>query len=716
MKPFSIFAFLALIAAGLARPAGAAPTLRVEAISSSAAYVTGDDVVVRVQGARGLTLGALHFRLNGKVISPRNLDGDGAAVTTTIEGLRPGLNTLEVSGARGPAARLKLTTHDPRAPLFAKPRLPLLDCATESSGLGKALDSDCSAAARIDYFYRSTKGGFQPLGDPAARPDDLASVEAANGRVPYIVRVESGVIDRGVYRIAVLDDGRQGPWRPSPMWNRRLVIFYGGGCGMHYSQGGDRIDQVLSDLELSKGFAYAISTNLVNQQFCAPLVQAETTLRLKEHVVKSYGPLAWTLGTGASGGSIQQLLIAEMFPGLLDGIQPGMSFPDSQLQPPLDCAVLKRVFDADPARWTEEKRAAVSGATLSTCHDWNDTFAGTLAVRAPTPDPANALDHVVNTVGGALLGDFRPCGVSDAKRLYDPVVNPKGLRCSLYDFNVGQLGSDQKGRARRPFDNVGVEYGLAALQARRISLDDFLALNAAAGGFDTDGVPSTARSVGDPIGIKNAYATGLLNSGGGGLSLVPIVNQRVYVDTAPPGLAASIHDRLEDFVIRSRLVRANGSAANQVIWVSAPVGPVNLKALSLDLATRWLDALVADPAPLSLAKVARLKPRDAVDACWSPQGERIDEPADPEASNRCNVLYPLHSEPRVIAGEPLRNDVFKCRLASPKRSDYGPAMSEAQWRRLNQVFPKGVCDYRSRDPYWVAFKGPLAAVTSRPAL
>jgi hypothetical protein len=152
-----------------------------------------------------------------------------------------------------------------------------------------------------------------------------------------------------------------------------------------------------------------------------------------------------------------------------------------------------------------------------------------------------------------------------------------------------------------------------------------------------------------------------------------------------------------------------------VIWTSAPVGPVNLKALSLDLAMRWLDALTADPAPPSLAKVTRLKPRDAVDACWTPQGERIDEPADPETNNRCNGLYPLHSEPRMVAGEPLGNDVFKCRLAPPKRSDYGPAMSEAQWRRLGQVFLKGVCDYRGDAPNRTAFKGPLAVATPKRA-
>ena len=690
------------------RPA-AAPALALEAVSSPPAYVTGSDVVVRARGAAALKASAIHFDLNGHAVSPRNAESDGDDLFVTIAGLKSGTNRLEARASAGTPARLRLTTYPANGPVFALPRFPLFDCATEGSGLGKAKDPDCSSPSRVDYFYRTTAGAFRPLANPLEHPQDLATATTPKGKFPYIVRVESGVIDRGVYRIAVLDDGAhaQGPWRPGPMWNRRLVIFYGGGCGTHYSQGGDRIDQALSDTELSKGFAYAVSTNLVNQQFCTPLIQAETTMMLKEHVVKAFGPLAWTLGSGASGGSIQQLLIAEMFPGLLDGIQPGMSFPDGQLQPPFDCAALKTAFDADPHRWSEDKRAAVSGATLSTCHDWVETFSGTRVASPKAPDPASKLDTLVSTAGGSLLDDFRPCGLPDAAMLYDPKRNPTGLRCSIYDFQVGQLGRDEKGRARRPFDNVGVEYGLAALRAKRITFDDFLQLNAAAGGFDGDGLPSATRSVGDPIGIRSAYATGLLNSGGGGLARVPIITQRAYVDTAPPGSAASIHDRMEDFAIRARLMRANGSADNQVIWVAAPIGAVNLKALSLDLATRWLDALAADPAPASLQKVVRLKPGDAVDSCWTMQGERIDEPANPGAANRCNGLYPVHSEPRMVAGEPIGNDVFKCRLTAPQRSAYGPEVSDDQWRRMQQIFPSGVCDYRADDPNRQPFKDPL---------
>ena len=52
-------------------------------------------------------------------------------------------------------------------------------------------------------------------------------------------------------------------------------------------------------------------------------------------------------------------------------------------------------------------------------------------------------------------------------QVFDAVTNPKGVRCTLQDGNVNVLGTDpQTGYAYRPVDNVGVQYGLEALQHR----------------------------------------------------------------------------------------------------------------------------------------------------------------------------------------------------------------------------------------------------------
>ncbi len=51
----------------------------------------------------------------------------------------------------------------------------------------------------------------------------------------------------------------------------------------------------------------------------------------------------------------------------------------------------------------------------------------------------------------------------------------------------------------------------------------------------------------------------------------------------------------------------------------------------------WLDAMTADPAPLSIDKVVKHKPADAVDTCWDATGNKIVEPASFDAANKCNA-------------------------------------------------------------------------------
>jgi hypothetical protein len=59
-----------------------------------------------------------------------------------------------------------------------------------------------------------------------------------------------------------------------------------------------------------------------------------------------------------------------------------------------------------------------------------------------------------------------------------------------------RLGKDPKtGFARRPLDNVGIQYGLGALNAGVITKDQFLDLNAKIGGYDNDGEIAAARTV-----------------------------------------------------------------------------------------------------------------------------------------------------------------------------------------------------------------------------
>src|SRR5439155_13708938 len=114
-----------------------------------------------------------------------------------------------------------------------------------------------------------------------------------------------------------------------------------------------------------------------------------------------------------------------------------------------------------------------------------------------------------------------------------------------------------------PFDNVGVQYGLRALNARAISTADFLKLNEKIGGFDQDANYVAARSAGDAGAISRAYKGGLLLSGSGGLSSIPIF------DNATSNEERGYHYGWFHFALRERIRQANGgSSENMVMWRS----------------------------------------------------------------------------------------------------------------------------------------------------
>ena len=398
-------------------------------------------------------------------------------------------------------------------------------------------------------------------------------------------------------------------------------------------------------------------------------------MMIKEYIIERYGVPKFLIGSGGSGGAIQQLVITQMYPGLLDGLMPSLTFPDSSLHT-IDSILLTNLWPRlDKSVWTQEKITAVEGFTAGTARAWNAAY-GRLGV------PTNA--------GG--------CALADKTLIFNPVTNPKGARCTTQDIRVNYYGRDPKtGWARRPTDNVGLQYGLAALNSGAITVDEFLDVNEKVGGTDIDGTVVAQRTEGDPIALKGMYESGLKASYNAALGNVPILMSRGYLDHR-----GDIHDRQRDFVVRARLERANGRSDNSVIWIASTVAPM---AASLDTMNSWLDAMTADPAPLSIDKVVKHKPADAVDTCWDPSGAKIVEPASFSAQTKCNALYPVHSEPRLVAGAPLTNDVMKCQLKPINLSEYKVAFTDDQKSRMKTVFPTGVCDFSKPGVAQVPIKG-----------
>jgi hypothetical protein len=277
--------------------------------------------------------------------------------------------------------------------------------------------------------------------------------------------------------------------------------------------------------------------------------------------------------------------------------------------------------------------------------------------------------------------------------VYDAKTNPTGIRCDLYDNAVNLFGRDPKtGFARRTLDNVGVQYGLMAFNAGKITAEHFLELNQTIGGFDQDGIIVADRTKADPIALRTAYETGRVNSGAGSLASIPIIDYRLYVD--PSG---DIHDSFRSFATRARLIASNGRADNQIILRTPPrVGYVGAGTFfdPIGLMDSWLDNIAKDQSKDSpAAKVARNKPAELADACWTDAGEKIVEPASYTSNGRCNQLYPINADPRIASGGPLADDVLKCVLRPIDVSEYKQTLTPDQIGRLKTIFPDGVCDY-----------------------
>jgi len=182
---------------------------------------------------------------------------------------------------------------------------------------------------------------------------------------------------------------------------------------------------------------------------------------------------------------------------------------------------------------------------------------------------------------------------------------------------------------------------------------------------------------------------------------MPIIDYRGYVDQPENG--GEVHSRFHSFSLRQRLLEANGTFDNQIMLVEdgragttglfGDASPVLSHALTqMD---EWLTNLVADPsdAPRRV-RILRAKPSDLVDACFTQNGTvKIAEPQVYQGPTACNQLYPAFSTPRMVAGEPLTNNVLKCQLKRIEMKDYTVAFTKDEQAQLRAIFPDGVCDY-----------------------
>ncbi len=697
----------------------------IKLLSSKPEFVTGGSALVDVTmpvTAVGSATPALNAAVNGVDVSAA-FKSEGAApghMIGVVNGMKVGANTLTVSVGSG-SSSIEMTNYPITGPILSGPFLTPYICQTESftlpdgTKLGVALDANCSAPTKINYVYRSTAGGaLKSMPNTTALPADVATTTTTLGAVvPFVVRVETGTMDRGIYQNAILHDPTKDatptPSAPPKGWNKRLIANHGSGCaGGWYVQGGAMgVNPLTGDNLTRLGEGYAVFINSLNHptNSCNATLAGEATMMGKERFIKTYGVPTYTVSTGCSGGAYTSLQVADAYPGLFDGISISCTFPDalSISMTSLDAKLLSKYLKtSNGSAFTDDQMVAVSG------HKNARAFYD-MALQSGRTDPVPG--RVDPIPASPLLGGYVSAvwnAVVPVALRYNPATNPTGARPTVFDVSKNIYGvNPATGFALRPFDNIGVQYGLNAFNNGTITAAQFLDLNEKAGGYDQDGNYTAARTVGDAGAIKRAYQSGLQLSGAGGLASIPVFDiTGIYDDDQ------FYHYQWFHFAVRERMLKANGDTRNHVMWrggpaitelfgATTPIGSaVTAAAATQSWATfiKWMEAYKGDVSVLAQRdKVIKNKPADAVDGCFSksltPQFIAETQTLNSAPNSQCNTLWPSWTATRIEAGGPVAADNLKCQLKPIAAADYKTALSAADKTRLAAIFPNGVCDW-----------------------
>jgi len=709
--PLCLVALLATASVPRTREARAddddrSPKIAIRTLSTRADRVSGGNVLLEISLSNAPRKSDVIVSLNGRVVTDAFRETAPGRLVGLVTGLALGDNRLTAEAKGAGTTSLRLTNYPITGPIVSGPHLKPFICQTatfvlpDKSTLGPALDADCSADTKVTYVYLPVGGtAFKPLPSTASLPADVATTTTLGGvKMPYVVRIETSTINRGIDQIAVLHDptseAQPTPFAAPKGWNQKLIAVQGFGCPAGwYIQGGAQGNltlpgviraELLDTTRLGEGYAIFANTLQHPSNNCNALLGGETMMMSKEHFIEEFGVPRATVSVGCSGGSYTSLQYGDTFPGLIDGVLIACTFPDAMAiaLSGSDGHLLTHYFTAtNPAGFTDAQQVAVSGYKASVGADikraWYDA-ANQSGRTDPVPKRAD--------IAGYVSAPWSPV-VPVADR-YDPVTNRTGARPTVYDVARNVFGIDRAtGFALRPFDNVGVQYGLAALSSGAITKAQFLDLNGRIGGYDQDANYTGARSIGNVGAIERMQEAGVTFGGSGGMADVPVFDvSGIYNDDS------GYHYQWYHFAARERMREVNGNSDNHVMWRGNPVPFATAWATF----AKWVDAVKADTSEApERVKAARNKPSQAVDGCWSSATNFIAEPQtfSSKPDSACNTRFPTFAFPRYVAGGPLAANAYKCHLKRIDPRDYTVTFTPEEMARLQAIFPGGVCDY-----------------------
>jgi hypothetical protein len=714
--------------------------------------VSGDDARLLIDVPLG-QIDKVAVTVNGSDVTGAFSIIDGDTLEGVVEGLKLGDNLVEVRqrNSRGAAsASVTLTNHPITGPIFSGPQQDPFFCSTPgdygAAELGGPLDEGCTMETVVSFKYRTTSGNWVDYDPNAPRPGDMARTTTIEGdTVDYIVRWERGTINRFIYSIAVLSPDGQDVEEPDlSAWNGRLIYRFQGGVGVGHYQGDPSRSRMLFDPGLSHGYAVVYSTGNKTGEHYNLVLGGETAIMVKDRFVSAYGNPIYTVGLGASGGAIQQYVYGQNHEGLIDAAIPVYSYPDmiTQTIHVGDCELIERWMDVQ----------VLSGD--SKWADWgNRTLIEGMNARNGAPNPYLEILPFLPPGSSECVNGWRGLSPLALNPHFGtaPGITPEqqaGVEWTHFGDAVNVYGVNADGFANRTWDNVGVQYGLEALVADDITIDEFLDLNASVGSWKNEpemvqegcpfisqlcpdpadlagldpvpdiypnlidvwswrnmavssdgGATPAPRANADPEAIENAYELGHVFVGD---LEIPIIDWRNYLERE-----LDMHNSHQSFAARQRLVDHDGDASNQVIWFTDGNDDgeeFDQTPLALQVIDEWMANIAANP-DLS---VAENKPARAEDACFDVGGDLIYAGEDawsgildgPEGP--CTEEFPVFSTSRIVAGGPISGDVFKCALqsvnAAVSSGVYGAVdLEPAHIDRLEQIFPEGVCDYTQGD-------------------
>ncbi|ASP39536.1 hypothetical protein CHH28_13000 [Bacterioplanes sanyensis] len=584
---------------------------------------------------------------------------------------------------------------------------------------------DCGLPTQLRYFASAdaTPRQFTPVeqvSSPAADSD-------------LLVRIETGTINRFVYALLMPTTKRDLPDQPDlSQWNGRAVYHFKGAIGIGFQQGKTRLNRLLRDMRpaLEKGYAVLFSTGTETDNLYNITLQEDTALRVKQQFISRFAAPEFIIGFGDSGGGLQQYLLGQNRPGLIDGGVAIIAYPDmvTQISYGLDCELMEYFFDhlaTDQAFWRSARhRSYVQGLAynmeLTPRVEYLNTIASALRLEMP-PRPRGATECNYAWRGSTALIN-NPKFNSHYSR-FAPAVNDATFWTHWQD-NRDVYGTDANGRAPVPSSNVGVQYGLQAWQQDLISAEQFFDLNRKIGSWkpqqdmqqerlwlvsgddslrryspygemnmthNGQAMQPAPRRHGSLTAARAAYASGNVFIG---TLDIPIIDVRPYRD-----LQLDIHHSWAALSSRARIMAANqGDRRLQTIWISDPGYDARWDAFAA--MERWLDARLRNPG-VGI-------PDYAEDRCLDERGGLIasgqhvwDGQWNQQVDGVCSQRFPFFQSSRQAAGDDARATTLFCQLIPVSQAIssglYYPLDVKPYQAELEHTFPQGVCDYRLGD-------------------